>query len=121
MLKTVAVTLSPENVAELEPLAAETHESFETIVNDALAEYVRLWERRKMREQLARQYEELAAMWDELAEDLASEKWLPVENEALQMSPTNRSRSEAIRKLRGSLRNRVMSVNHWNKHKHQVW
>jgi hypothetical protein len=35
------------------------------------------------REQLAREYEELAVAWEELAHDIADEKWLPVENEAL--------------------------------------
>ena len=36
-----------------------------------------------MRELLAKQYDELAAMWNELAEDPAEERWLAVENEAL--------------------------------------
>lgn len=58
-------------------------QSDKAIVNGAVAEYLRQWERRRMREQLVVQYYELAAMWDELAEDLADERWLPVENEAL--------------------------------------
>lgn len=77
------VALSPQVLSELEPLAAETHESIEAIVNEAIAEYLRLWKKRRRREQLAQEYEELAAMWKELAEDIAEEKWLPVENEAL--------------------------------------
>ena len=62
---------------------AETHESLEAIVNEAVAEYLRLWKKRKRRDQLAAEYEELAAIWKELAEDIADEKWLPAENEAL--------------------------------------
>ena len=83
MSQTVTVTLSPQVLSELEPLAAETHESLETIVNEAVAEYLRLWKKRKRREQLAREYEALAAMWQELADDIADEKWLRAENEAL--------------------------------------
>lgn len=83
MSEPVTVTLSPEILSDLEPVVAETRESIETIVNGAVAEYLRQWERRRMREQLVVQYDELAAMWDELAEDLADERWLPVENEAL--------------------------------------
>jgi hypothetical protein len=33
--------------------------------------------------QLARDYQVLAEMWDELADDLAVEQWLILENEAL--------------------------------------
>ena len=83
MSQTVTVTLSPQVLSELEPLAAETHESLEAIVNEAVAEYLRLWKKRKRREQLAREYEALAAMWQELADDIADEKWLTAENEAL--------------------------------------
>ena len=83
MSQTKRVTLSPQILSELEPIIAETHENIEAIVNVAMAEYLRLWKKRKSREQLAKQYEELAAMWNELAEDVADEKWLPVENEAL--------------------------------------
>ena len=79
----LTVTLSPKAISELESVAAETHESIESLVNTAVAEYARLWKKRKAHEQLARQYEELAALWAELAGDLADEKWLPVENEAL--------------------------------------
>jgi len=75
--------MTPEILSDLEPVVAETRESIETIVNGAVAEYLRQRERRRMREQLVVQYDELAAMWDELAEDLADERWLPVENEAL--------------------------------------
>lgn len=83
MTQTMTVTLSAKIVSQLEPVAEESHESIEAIVNAAIGEYLRLWEKRKLREQLGRQYQELAAMWDELVEDLADEKWLPVENEAL--------------------------------------
>ena len=46
-------------------------------------EYLRLMQKRKLREQRAKQYAELAAMWHELVEDIADEKWLSVENESL--------------------------------------
>jgi hypothetical protein len=83
MPNSLTVTLSSKVLAEIEPLQAETHESVELIVNAALSEYVRQWKKRKLREQLARQYDDLNAMWNELAEDVASEQWLAVENEAL--------------------------------------
>lgn len=83
MSQPTTVELSPRVVAELEPIAAETHESIESLVNAAIAEYVRVLNRRRWRQQLATQYEELAAMWKELIEDIADEKWLAVENEAL--------------------------------------
>ena len=83
MPETITITLPPKVVAELEPIRAESQESIELIVNAAIAEYLRLWKKRKLREQLAKQYAELAAMWNELAEDLAGEKWLAVETEVL--------------------------------------
>ncbi len=83
MSETLTITLSPKVLAELEPIRAETHESLELLVNAAITEYLRLWKKRKLRELLAKQYEELAAMWNELAEDLAEERWLAVENESL--------------------------------------
>ena len=83
MPEALNITLSPKVLAELEPIRAETHESVELIVNAAITEYLRLWKKRKLRELLAKQYDELAAMWNELAEDLAEERWLAVENEAL--------------------------------------
>ncbi len=83
MSETLTITLSPKVLAELEPIRAETHESLELLVNAAITEYLRLWKKRKLRELLAKQYEELAAMWNELAEDLAEERWLAIENEVL--------------------------------------
>ena len=77
------VTLSPEIVAELEPVAAESRQTIEAVVNTAIAEYLRHREKRPLRDQLAQQYEQLAAMWNELADDIAEEEWLAVENEAL--------------------------------------
>ncbi|MBM4424834.1 MAG: hypothetical protein FJ030_15845 [Chloroflexi bacterium] len=83
MPETTTVTLSPQVLSELEPVVAETRESVEAIVNEAIVEYLRLWKKRKRREQLAREYEALASLWQELSEDIASEKWLTPENEAL--------------------------------------
>lgn len=83
MSEMIKVTLSSQILSELEPIATETHKSVETIVNEAIVEYLRLWQKRKLRVQLAKEYEDLALMWNELIEDLADEKWLPIENEAL--------------------------------------
>lgn len=83
MSQSITITISAQVLAELEPAAAESHESIEAIVNAAIAEYLRALKKRQWREQLAKQYEELAAMWKELAEDLAEEKWLVVENDSL--------------------------------------
>ena len=83
MSESLTITLSSRVLSEIKPLQAETQESIELIVNTAIEEYLRAWKKRKLREQLAKQYDELAAMWDELAEDLATERWLAVENEAL--------------------------------------
>ena len=83
MSHSTTITISAQVLAELEPVAAESHESIEAIVNAAIAEYLRALKKRQWREQLAKQYEELAAMWKELAEDLAEEKWLVVENDSL--------------------------------------
>lgn len=79
----ITITLSPKLLSEIEPLAVETHQSIDAIVNAAVIDYLRLMRKRKLREQRAKQYAELAAMWHELAEDIADEKWLPVENESL--------------------------------------
>jgi predicted transcriptional regulator len=83
MSEMLTINISPKVLSEIEPLQAETHQSVESIVNVAITEYLRQWKKRKLREQLAKQYDELTTMWDELAEDLAAERWLMVENEAL--------------------------------------
>ena len=75
MSHSTTITISAQVLAELEPVAAESHESIEAIVNAAIAEYLRALKKRQWREQLAKQYEELAATWKELTEDLAEEKW----------------------------------------------
>lgn len=50
---------------------------------DAQIHYSQSIPSRQLREQLARDYDELAAMYNELASELADEVWLPLENEAL--------------------------------------
>lgn len=50
---------------------------------DALARYSQSMPSHQLREQLAQDYDDLAAMYDELADELADEVWLPLENEAL--------------------------------------
>ena len=46
-------------------------------------EYSQSLQTHQIREQLAQDYDALAAMYDELADELADEVWLPLENEAL--------------------------------------
>jgi glutathione S-transferase len=84
MSQNTVVSLSPQLLAELEPMLAETHASLETVVSAAVTAYLRQWEKRALREQLAREYDELAAMWPELEQDLGDGQWLVVENEALE-------------------------------------
>ena len=52
-------------------------------------EYSQTFPSNQLREQLAQDYDGLAAMYNELADELADEVWLPIENEAL--SRTERS------------------------------
>jgi restriction endonuclease Mrr len=49
---------------------------------DASARYSQSMPSHKLRERLAQDYDDLAAMYDELADELADEVWLPLENEA---------------------------------------
>lgn len=79
----ITITLSPKLLSEIEPLAVEMHQSIDAVVNTAVIEYLRLMRKRQLREQRAKQYADLAAMWHELVEDIADEKWLSVENESL--------------------------------------
>ncbi|MBI3177447.1 MAG: hypothetical protein HYZ35_05605 [Chloroflexi bacterium] len=74
MSQPATITISAQVLAELEPVAAESHESIEAVVNAAIAEYLRALKKRQWREQLAKQYEELAAMWKELAEERRSQR-----------------------------------------------
>jgi hypothetical protein len=50
---------------------------------DVQIEYSQSLPSHQIRERLAQDYDELAAMYDELAGELADEAWLPLENEAL--------------------------------------
>jgi hypothetical protein len=92
MSQPTTVTLSPQVVSQLEPIIAETRESVEVLVNTAVVEYLRTRHRRRLRAQLSYQYRQLSEMWHELADDVADERWLLAENEALskfEQSPDN--------------------------------
>ncbi len=79
MSQTLTLVVTPE----IEAIASETHTTVEAVVYEAIATYLRLREKLKLREQLRQEYQALAALWHELADDLAHDQWLTVENEAL--------------------------------------
>ena len=83
MAETIIIKLPEELEAELMPLLQQTHTSLNTFIYQAIRAYVTAQQNNQIREQLARDYDALAAMYDELAADLADEVWLPWENEAL--------------------------------------
>lgn len=75
------VELPDELVAEIEEVSNDT--GVETFVHQAVRAYVSLVRQRSREEQLAKDYDNLADLYDELAAALADEVWLPLENEAL--------------------------------------
>ncbi len=79
MLKTVTVSIEPE----VESLASEQNTTVETVVYEALSEYVRSQRKAVLRERLEEEYRVLGEMWPELQSELDGERWLNVENEAL--------------------------------------
>jgi len=83
MAETITVKLSEELGAELMPLLQQTHTDLNTFVYRAIRAYVTDLRSHQTEERLARDYDALAAMYDELAVELADEVWLPRENEAL--------------------------------------
>jgi len=72
-------------------LAQRICEQAQTLPEDSLLELARYIEflrfkaqkAEPLQERLARDYDELTALYDELAAELADEIWLPLENEAL--------------------------------------
>jgi hypothetical protein len=72
-------------------LAQRVCEQAQSLPEDSLVELAKYIEYlrfkaekpRLLQEQLARDYEELALLYDELAAELTDEVWLPLENEAL--------------------------------------
>ena len=83
MAETITITLPEELTAEIKPLLRKSNVDLETFVHRAIQAYVAALRQRRIQEQLAHDYEALAAMYDELAAELADEVWLPLENEAL--------------------------------------
>jgi hypothetical protein len=79
MLKTVTVNIEPE----VESLASEQNTTVEAVVYEALSEYVRLQRKAVLRERLEEEYRALGEMWPDLQPELDEERWLGVENEAL--------------------------------------
>ncbi len=77
------IIISERLTAEIQSIIDETHIPFEDFVHQALMAYLQAWKRRKLQTQLEQEYEDLAAMYDELAAELADETWLPLENETL--------------------------------------
>jgi len=78
MSQTLILTIDPE----IEAIASETQTTVDVVVHEAIATYLRVRAKLKLRQRLAQEYQALAAMWHELADDL-DERWLVVENEAL--------------------------------------
>jgi hypothetical protein len=79
MLKTVTVSIEPE----IESLASEQNTTVEAVVYEALSEYVRSQRKAVLRERLEEEYRVLGEMWTDLQPELDEERWLSVENEAL--------------------------------------
>ncbi len=75
------IELSSDIVAEIEQVRGDTE--LEGFVYQAVHAYVTALRNQQVQEQLARDYDELAAIYPELAADLADELWLPAENEVL--------------------------------------
>ena len=78
-------------MSETTMLAQRICEQAQTLPEDSLldlATYVeflrfKAQKAQAVQERLARDYDELATLYDELAAELADEVWLPLENEAL--------------------------------------
>lgn len=57
--------------------------NLDSFVREAVGAYIVADQRRRLQQQLAQEYDALAAMYSELADELADEVWLPAENAAL--------------------------------------
>jgi len=62
---------------------AQPGANLERFVRQAVRAYITTTRRRKLQQQLARDYDALAAIYGELTDELADEIWLPAENAAL--------------------------------------
>jgi hypothetical protein len=79
----MSTTITVKVDSELEAIASEKHATVESLVNEAITLYRQTYEGHMMRERLEQEYQALSQMWGELANDLGTEQWLNVENEAL--------------------------------------
>ncbi|MBM4456456.1 MAG: hypothetical protein FJ011_01620 [Chloroflexi bacterium] len=57
--------------------------NLDSFVRQAVRAYITAARRRALQQKLAKDYDALAAMYSELADELADEVWLPAENAAL--------------------------------------
>ncbi len=57
--------------------------NLDSFVQQAVRAYITAVRPRALQQQLARDYDALAVMYSELADELADETWLPAENAAL--------------------------------------
>ena len=89
---TAVVELSSDIDAEIEQVRGDTE--LEGFVYQAVHAYVTTLRNQQVQEQLARDYDELAAIYPELAADLADDVWMPLENEALAILGLTQSQSE---------------------------
>ena len=79
MLKTLTLNIAPE----IESLASQQNTTVEAVVYEALSDYVRSQRKAVLHERLEEEYRALGEMWPDLQSDLDEERWLTVENEAL--------------------------------------
>jgi hypothetical protein len=89
---TAVVELSSDIVAEIEQVRGDT--DLEGFVYQVVHAYVTTLHNQKAQEQLARDYDELAAIYPEIAAELADDVWAPLENEALAILGLTQSQSE---------------------------
>jgi len=93
MPELITITLPGDLVAEVEPLLQQSDMDLDTFVRRIVQAHITALQQRRIQERLARDYDELAAMYDELATELADEVWLPLENED---SPSHRERPDPV-------------------------
>ena len=75
------IELPSDLVAQINTVLSDM--SLENFVYQAIKVYADTMRNHQEEAQLAADYDQLANIYDELAEELADETWLPLENEAL--------------------------------------
>ncbi|MBK6429974.1 MAG: hypothetical protein WAW03_21725 [Anaerolineae bacterium] len=63
--------------------------NLDSFIHQAVQAYITAGRRRQLPQQLARDYDALAAMYSELSAELSDEVWLPAENAALLQTEKN--------------------------------